>query len=95
MSKVINAFSKDYVETYMPEFMSNIRKESAAKLNGEKYGALSRLNRESTSGDAVFTVIEKPKSKRVSLAPTDFYMYSRAGMSNEATQTRRTNQGLG
>jgi hypothetical protein len=78
--KQINAFHKDYVATYMPEFMSNIRKESAAKLNGEKYGAMNRATRESVQGAAVFTISTTPKTKRVSLAPTDFYMYSRAGM---------------
>jgi hypothetical protein len=80
MNKVINAFHKDYVATYMPEFMSNIRKESAQKLNGEKYGSMNRATRESVGGSAVFTISHTPKTKRVSLAPTDFYMYSRAGM---------------
>jgi len=80
MSKEINAFHKDYVATYMPEFMSTIRKESAAKLNGEKYGSINRATRESVAGTAVFTISHTPKTKRVSLAPTDFYMYSRAGM---------------
>jgi hypothetical protein len=64
----------------MPEFMSTIRRESAAKANGEKYGALNRVTRESAGGSAVFTISHTPKTKRVSLAPTDFYMYSRAGM---------------
>lgn len=78
--KQINAFHKDYVATYMPEFMSNIRKESAAKLNGEKYGSINRATRESEKGHAVFIIVAKPKIKRVSTAPTEFYMYSRAGM---------------
>jgi len=80
MSKQINAFHKDYVATYMPEFMSTLRRESAAKLNGEKYGALNRVTRESVVGATVFTINHTPKTKRVSLAPTEFYMYSRAGM---------------
>lgn len=80
MSKQINAFHKDYVATYMPEFMSSIRKESAQKLNGEKYGSMNRVTREAAGGHAVFTISPNPKTKRVSLAPTDFYMYSRAGM---------------
>ena len=42
---MINAFSPEYVETYMPEFRSTIRAESAAKLNGEKFGAKSRATR--------------------------------------------------
>ena len=80
MSEQINAFHKDYVATYMPEFMSTIRKESAQKLNGEKYGSMNRVTREAAGGHAVFTINPSPKTKRVSLAPTDFYMYSRAGM---------------
>ena len=78
--KEINAFHKDYVATYLPEFLSKIRSESAAKLNGEKYGALNRITREAAGGHAVFTISDNPKVKRVSLAPTEFHMYSRAGM---------------
>ena len=77
--KQINAFHPDYVKTYHPEFMSTIRKESAQKLNGEKYGAMNRVARESAEGHAAFTISQKPKTKRVSLAPTDFLIYSRAG----------------
>ena len=78
--EIINAFSKDYVATYMPEFLTKIRSESAAKVNGEKYGSMNRVTREAAGGHAVFTINPSPKTKRVSLAPTDFYMYSRAGM---------------
>jgi hypothetical protein len=38
----INAFHPAYVQTYMPEFMSTIRKEAGQKANGKKFGALSR-----------------------------------------------------
>jgi hypothetical protein len=38
----INAFHPAYVETYMPEFMSTIRKEAGQKANGQKFGSLSR-----------------------------------------------------
>jgi hypothetical protein len=76
----INAFSKDYVKTYMPEFLSNLRAESTAKLNGEKYGARSRAVRENASV-TVNTISVFPKTKaRVSLKPTEFLVYSRAGM---------------
>lgn len=78
--KQINAFHKDYVSTHMPEFLSKIRSESIAKVNGEKYGALNRIARESAEGASVFTISQNPKAKRVSVAPTDFYVYSRAGM---------------
>lgn len=55
----MNAFHPDYVKTYMPEFLSTIRSESAAKVNGQKSGAIAR--------------------QRVSLANTDFHVFSRAG----------------
>lgn len=76
---MINAFHPDYVKTYMPEFMSTIRKESEQQANGTKFGALSRASRESVQGKTVNTITAFPKTKRVSLAPTDFYVYSRAG----------------
>jgi hypothetical protein len=75
----VNAFHPAYVETYMPEFLSTIRSESAAKENGQKYGALSRATRENASV-TVNTISTFPKTKRVSLKPTDFLVYSRAGM---------------
>jgi hypothetical protein len=78
---MINAFHVDYVQTYMPEFMSKIRAESAAKLNGEKFGAKSRATRENVS-TSVNTISTFPKTKRVSLAPTEFMTYSRAGTKN-------------
>jgi len=77
----INAFSPSYVATYMPEFMSTIRKESDAKLNGQKYGAMARATRESDGRAKTSALSDFPKTKaRVSLEPTEFYVYSRAGM---------------
>ncbi len=43
----INAFHPAYVETYMPQFMSTLRKESGQKANGQKFGALSRAKQPS------------------------------------------------
>lgn len=79
---MINAFSPDYVKTYMPEFLSTLRKESDQKLHGEKLGAKSRVTRESVFGTSVDTITYFPKTKRVSLAPTEFLVYSRAGTKN-------------
>lgn len=76
---MINAFHPRYVETYMPEFLSTLRSESAAKANGEKFGSKSRATKESVNS-GVNTISAFPKTKRVSLAPTDFLVYSRAGM---------------
>ena len=77
----INAFSPAYVQTYMPEFLSTIRKESDQKLNGEKYGAKSRATRENIAEQNIASINLFPKTKkRVSLEPTEFFTYAKAGM---------------
>ena len=75
----MNAFSPTYVETYMPEFMSTIRKEANAKANGTKFGAKSRATRQNVVDAEKSAISNFPKTKRISLEPKDFYMYSRAG----------------
>ena len=78
---MINAFHPEYVKTYMPEFMSTIRKEESQKLNGIKSGGLSRATRESVHGSTVNTINVVPKTrKRVSTDVTEFHVYSKAGM---------------
>jgi hypothetical protein len=77
---IVNAFHKDYVKTYMPEFMSAIRSEAAAKANGQKYGTLARATRESDGKAKTSALSDFPKTKRVSTAVTEFYVYSKAGM---------------
>lgn len=77
----INAFDPAYVQTYMPQFLSTIRSESAAKENGQKFGTLARATRESNGAAKSSPLSDFPKTKkRVSLAPTDFFVYSKAGM---------------
>ena len=76
----MNAFHPDYVETYMPEFLSKIRIESAQQANGVINGGKSRATRESVRGKNVDTISAFPKTKRVSTQPTEFLIYSRAGM---------------
>ena len=80
MSKVINAFSNEYVKTYMPEFVSNIRKESGQKLNGEMYGAKSRATRANIADQNKSSINLFPKTRKVSLEPTTFHIYSKAGV---------------
>ena len=63
----------------MPEFMSTIRKESDAKLNGQKYGTLARATRESDGRTKTSPLSDFPKTKRVSLEPRQLYTYSKAG----------------
>lgn len=76
----VNAFSPSYVKTHMPEFLSTIRKESEAKANGVKYGTLARATRESDGRTKSSPLSDFPKTKRVSLEPTQFYTYAKAGM---------------
>jgi hypothetical protein len=76
----INAFHPDYVSTYMPQFMSSIRSESAAKENGKRSGLIARATRESDGKAKTSPLSDFPKTKRVSIERTDFYVYSRAGM---------------
>jgi len=76
----VNAFSPKYVETYMPEFISSIRKEADAKANGVKYGTMARATRESNGIAKTSPLSDFPKTKRVSIERTEFYTYSKAGM---------------
>jgi len=76
----VNAFSTKYVETYMPEFISSIRKEAAQKANGVKYGTMARATRESDGTTKSSPLSDFPKTKRVSIEPTQFYTYAKAGM---------------
>lgn len=77
---IINAFSPLYVSTYMPEFLSTIRKEADAKANGMKFGTKARATRESDGRTKTSALSDFPKTKRVSIERTDFFVYSKAGM---------------
>jgi hypothetical protein len=81
--KIMNAFHKDYVKTYMPEFLSGIRSEEAARENGRVSGARNKATRESTNS-GVFTISDFPKTKpvKVSLALKQYFTYSKAGAGN-------------
>lgn len=79
--EIINAFHPDYVKTYHPEFITSLRSESAQKVNGEKYGSMSRATRESVADQKYSAITKFPKTKkRVSTAVTEFHIYSKAGM---------------
>lgn len=78
--KIINAFHPLYVQTYMPELMIKMRTEEAQKLNGMKYGSIARSTRESDGTAKSSPLSDFPKTKRVSLEPTEFHIYSRAGV---------------
>ena len=76
----VNAFHPKYIEIYMPEFLTKIRTESAQTANGVKYGGLARATRESDGKAVTSSLGAFPKTKNVSLAPTTFHIYSRAGV---------------
>lgn len=79
----MNAFHPDYVKTHMPEFLSNIRTEAVQHANGVINGGKSKASRESKKGKTVNSIHVFPKTKakkRVDLAPTDFHVFSKAGM---------------
>ncbi len=77
--QIINAFHPKYIETYMPELMAKVRTEAAQKANGVKYGTMARATRESDGRAKTSALSDFPKTKRVSLEPTTFRIYSRAG----------------
>ena len=52
----INAFHPDYVKTYMPEFLSNIRIESTQYSNGVINGGKSKASREAKKGKTVNSI---------------------------------------
>lgn len=83
---IINAFHPDYVKTYMPEFLSDLRVESTQKVNGSINGAKSKATRESIGGKSVNTIDRFPKHKakvkRVSIENKPFYIFSQAGDKN-------------
>lgn len=74
---VINAFHPDYVKTYHPELLSNIRLESTQKANGEAAGAKAKASKESKN-TAAFTV--NTKSKKVDLAVKQYHTFAKAGL---------------
>jgi hypothetical protein len=76
----INCFHPDYVKTYHPELLINIKREADQKANGQKYGSMARATRENVVGE-VKSLNQFPKTKkRVSIERTDFHVYSKAGM---------------
>jgi hypothetical protein len=70
MTEKINAFHKDYVRTYMPEFLTNLRTESAQHASGVANGAKAKATRESKIEAGKKSIAAFPKTqktKRVSL----------------------------
>ena len=77
--ETINAFHPKYIETYMPDLMAKVRTEAAQKANGVKSGIIARATRESDGRANTSPLSSFPKTKRVSIEPTTFHIYSKAG----------------
>ena len=91
----INAFHPDYIKTYMPEFMTDLRLKSLQRVNGEKNAkrikAATRATVKGITAMAAFPPTEpsveqkramlEAKKKKL-LAVTEFHMFSKAGVAN-------------
>lgn len=77
----MNAFHPQYVQTYMPEFMANFRRESHAITEGKKAAARPRKNRQSDGQHHAAPLSDFPKTKKasVNLEPRQYYTFSKAG----------------
>lgn len=59
----INAFHKDYIKTYMPEFLTKIRTESVQHTNGVINGGKSRKDKPYTTEVTYFHIYSKAGAK--------------------------------
>jgi hypothetical protein len=83
----MNAFHPDYVQTHMPDFMSNFRRESHAITEGKKAAARPRKTREldgQIQAEALSSPAKRKKrttypAPRIDLAPRQYRTYSKAG----------------
>jgi hypothetical protein len=76
--EIINCFHPKYIETHMPDFMTKVRSENAARVNGIRSGIIARASRESDGSTTVSPLSDFPKTKP-SLEPREFRIYSKAG----------------
>ena len=65
MSDIINAFHPDYIKTYHPEFMTDMRIASAQHAQGVINGGKSKAKRESVHGQNVDSIDRFPKTQSV------------------------------
>jgi len=88
----INAFHPDYVKTYMPNFMTDIRTESRQTKNGQMLSQyVDNTRKTKPSHGTVFGISNKvtsvtvpshmhrAKIKMVSTSVTEFHIYQKAG----------------
>lgn len=76
---MINAFHKDYVKTYMPEFLQALRTESRQTAAGQ---TLTNYVEETRKKKPMHGTLSGISKKQVSVKPLEFLYYSRAGVKN-------------
>jgi hypothetical protein len=64
----------------MPELLKKVRIEEAQKMNGLKAGTFTRTNRHEYGTLKEHAMSEPPRTKQLSLEPTTFHIYSKAGV---------------
>jgi len=82
---VINAFHPDYVKTYMPEFLTDLRTESRQTKAGQTLSAYVEETRKQKPMHGTLSGISK---KQVSMKPLEFMYYSRAGTKNTTAKKK-------
>lgn len=99
MTEKINAFHPDYVKTYMPGFLTDIRTESRQTKAGQTLSKYVDKTRETNpSHGTLFGISDKItsvtvpahmhryKTKMVSTSVTEFHIYQKAGMPKTKSQ---------
>jgi len=93
MAEVINAFHPDYVKTYMPHFLTELRIDSRQTKNGQMMTQyVEKVRKTKPSHGTLFGISDKVTSatvpahvhrylpRTVSTSVTEFHIYSKAGM---------------
>ena len=99
MAEVINAFHPDYVKTYMPGFLTDIRVESRQTKAGQVLSQyVDKTRKTNPSHGTLFGISDKvtsvtvpahmhrAKIKVVSTSVTEFHIYQKAGMPKTKSQ---------
>jgi hypothetical protein len=84
---VINAFHPDYVKTYMPQFLTDLRTESRQTAAGQ---TLSNYVEETRKQKPMHGTLSGISKKQVSMKPLEFMYYSRAGTKNTTAKKKET-----
>jgi hypothetical protein len=92
-SEIINAFHPHYVKTYMKEFTASIMVQNKHQISSQQMAEYTEELRKTNPNLGTIHGISKPlhvnratpkvpAKQRVSLAPREFTIYSKAGTAN-------------